>query len=119
MTLHSGKWWEPLIEWRGTFELVVTNPPYIPESILLGLEPIVKDHEPHLALSGGADGLQSFKEIFKKSKFFMKKDALIICEHHYDQSDVVLVLMRTNGLIDVSFEKDLQGIKRFAIGKCP
>ncbi len=48
---------------RGTFELVVSNPPYIPTRDIEGLEPEVRNHEPRTALDGGADGLDAYREI--------------------------------------------------------
>ena len=59
-SLHLGSWWIPLKRWWGTLDLVISNPPYIPISVVQGLETVVRDHEPHLALSGGMMGLMRF-----------------------------------------------------------
>ena len=115
-TLHLGKWWEPLKPWWGNLNLVVSNPPYIPSSILSKLDPFVYLNEPHLALSGGFDGLDCLREIIAGSIDGLSNGGCLILEHHYDQSEEVLNLMKGTGLVDINFERDLQGVKRFAIG---
>ncbi len=116
---HLGSWWRPLKEWSGAFDLVLVNPPYIPESILNDLDPLVRDHEPRLALCGGEDGLSCCREVISGSRIGLAPKGWLMLEHHYDQSDAVLNLMRKYGLIEVSSEVDLQGIRRFAIGRNP
>ena len=116
---HLGEWWEPLRPWWGTLDLVLANPPYIPEEVIKQLDPIVRDNEPNLALSGGIDGLDAFREIIKGAQQAMSKNAWLILEHHFDQSDQVLSLMTQYGFEGVKYENDLQGIRRFAIGRTP
>ena len=50
--LSLGDWWEPLKRWWGSFDLVLSNPPYIPSDLIEELEPVVKNHEPRMALDG-------------------------------------------------------------------
>ena len=116
---HLGSWWEPLKPYWGTFDLVVTNPPYIPEGLVKKLDPIVKNNEPLIALTGGPDGLMCIREIILGTFMSLAKGGWIIMEHHYDQSDLILDLMSEIGLVDVSFEKDIEGNKRFAIACHP
>ncbi len=115
--LHLGSWWEPLTPWWGKLNLVLANPPYIPISDIDNLSPEVRNNEPHLALCGGSDGLSSCRKIISGSLKALAPKGWLIIEHHYDQSDLVLKMMEQVGLSDLSVEKDLQGIKRFALAR--
>ena len=110
-----GDWWEPLRRWWGSFDLVLSNPPYIPSDLIEKLDPVVKDHEPHIALDGGKDGLNSVRKIIYGASIGLAKGGWLIIEHHYDQSENIIDLMENIGMGEVSFEKDLSGIKRYAI----
>ncbi len=116
-TLHSGSWWEPLKPWWGLLSLVIANPPYIPTELFSKLEPEVVDHEPRSALLGGIDGLDASREIIRDAKHCLSLGGLLCLEHHYDQSDRVLELLRANGLGDVEYASDLDGVRRFALAK--
>ena len=113
--LSLGDWWEPLHRWWGSFDLVLTNPPYIPTDLIEELEPIVKNHEPRLALDGGLDGMTASKQIIIGAAKGLSKGGWLILEHHYDQSEKIINLMKDIGMEEVSFEKDLNGIKRYAM----
>ena len=113
--LSLGDWWEPLKKWWGSFDLVLSNPPYIPSDLIGDLEPVVKNHEPRIALDGGNDGLNSSKQIIIGASNALAKDGWLILEHHYDQSEKIIKFMKDIGMKEVSFEKDLNGIKRYAI----
>ncbi len=110
-----GDWWEPLEKWWGCFDLVLSNPPYIPSDLIGYLEPVVKNHEPRIALDGGADGMVASKKIIFGASQGLSKGGWLILEHHYDQSEKIIMLMKDIGMEEVSFEKDLNGIKRYAI----
>ena len=113
--LSLGYWWEPLQSWWGSFDLVLSNPPYIPSDLIGDLEPVVKDHEPHIALDGGLDGMIASKQIISGALDGLAKGGWLMLEHHYDQSEKIIKLMIDIGMEEVSFEKDLNGIKRYAI----
>ncbi len=115
--LHSGSWWEPLKPWWGSLNLVLSNPPYIPDSLVDQLEPEVRNHEPLLALSGGDDGLDAVRQIIKGAKKALAPRGWLFIEHHHDQSDDVLEFMYQSGLNDLDFGNDLEGVRRFAIGR--
>ena len=117
--LHQGSWWEPLRPWWGEFSLVLVNPPYIPEVVMAQLEPVVRDHEPHLALYGGADGLVATRQIIAGAMQALEPGGWLFLEHHHDQSDAVLALMRQQGLENVDYKSDLLGVRRFAIARHP
>ncbi len=61
LTLHSGEWFEPVGDER--FDLILSNPPYVPEAEIEGLAPDVREHDPRLALAGGPDGLEAYRAI--------------------------------------------------------
>ena len=110
-----GDWWEPLKRWWGNFDLVLSNPPYIPSDLIEELEPVVKNHEPRIALDGGRDGLNASREIILGASNGLAKGGWLILEHHYDQSEKIIEVMKNTGMDEVSFEKDISGIKRYAI----
>ena len=113
--LSLGDWWQPLQRWWGSFDLVLSNPPYIPSDLIEYLEPVVKNHEPRIALDGGADGMSASNQIILGALNGLAKGGWLILEHHYDQSEKIIKLMKNIGMEEVSFEKDLNGIKRYAI----
>ena len=117
--LHRGSWWEPLRAWWGQFDLVLSNPPYIPSGQIAGLHPVVRDHEPHLALAGGEDGLDSIRRVLADASSALSPGGQLLLEHHHDQSAAVLELMEKAGLVQREAVPDLQGVLRFAIGCRP
>ena len=110
-----GDWWKPLKSWWGSFDLVLSNPPYIPSDLIRDLEPIVKNHEPHIALDGGSDGMFPSKQILIGANNGLARGGWLIMEHHYDQSEKIINLMKDIGMEEISYEKDLNGFKRYAI----
>ena len=113
--LALGDWWKPLKKWWGSFDLVLSNPPYIPSALIKELEPGVKNHEPLIALDGGEDGMSESKKIILGASNALANGGWLIIEHHYDQSERIINLMKNMGMKEVSFEKDLSGINRYAI----
>lgn len=115
--IHQGDWWDPLQRWRGGFDLVISNPPYIPSALIPSLDGVVRDHEPHLALSGGSDGLQAIRTIIQGAIGALAPNGWLMLEHHHDQSTDVLALMDEVGLVHARAEHDLGGIARFAVAQ--
>jgi len=118
-SLHLGSWWSPLRSWWGHLELVVSNPPYIPRSVVDALEAVVRDHEPHLALSGGEDGLDAIRAVVDGAPMGLSPGGWLLLEHHHDQSAPVTQLLRDAGLMEVSAAADLEGTLRFALARKP
>ena len=118
-SLHLGNWWNAVRPWWGQFDLVVCNPPYIPEALIAGLDPMIKDYEPKFALAGGPDGLQSIRILVKQAILALAPRGWLLLEHHHDQSKEVFELMHAGGLVEVQTATDLQGTQRFAIGRRP
>ena len=115
--LHQGSWWDPLEPWWGQFDLVVANPPYIPSKVVDGLDPLVRDHEPRQALCGGEDGLDGCRAILELAPQALSPGGWLLLEHHHDQSDQVLDLISSAGLVQSRARSDLSGVKRFAIAR--
>ena len=115
--LHQGSWWEPLRPWWGALQLVVSNPPYIPASVVDVLDPVVRDHEPRLALDGGVDGLDCCRALVADACEALAPGGWLLLEHHHDQSDLVLDLMARAGLENACAALDLEGVPRFAMGR--
>ena len=118
-SLHLGSWWTPLKVWWGSLDLVVSNPPYIPSSVVDGLEAVVRDHEPHMALRGGEDGLDAIRAVVDGASTGLSPGGWLLLEHHHDQSILVIQLMRNAGLVQVSAAADLEGTLRFALARKP
>ncbi len=116
---YLGNWWEPLKPLWGSLSLVIANPPYIPLATFKSLGPEVLNHEPHLALYGGSDGLESCRNVISGCLGTLCEGGWILVEHHHDQSELVMELMENEGLKDVEFECDLSGTRRFALGRHP
>ena len=112
-----GDWWQPLTPLAGTLELVVSNPPYIPSAVVDVLDPVVRDHEPRLALDGGSDGLDSLRSIIKSAPRMLAPGGWLLVEHHHDQSQAVLGLMQQADLVDCRSASDLEGNARFALAR--
>ncbi|MEA5441364.1 peptide chain release factor N(5)-glutamine methyltransferase [Cyanobium gracile] len=119
VTLLPGDWWQPLTPWWGALDLVVSNPPYIPSATLSALEPVVRDHEPRLALDGGPDGLAAIRSIVAGSIRGLAPGGLLLLEHHHDQSEAVGDLLLAAGLERLAVHADLEGRARFASGWRP
>lgn len=96
----------------GSFDLVVSNPPYIPTIEILGLDSSVRDYEPIWALDGGEDGLDFYREIFSRWLDVIKPGGEIMLEVGEDQSARVEELMRLGGLCNIQSVKDTRGVLR-------
>ena len=100
----------------GEFDLIVSNPPYIPTEDIASLDVSVRDYEPHLALDGGADGLDFYRAICEKWREALRPYGKLLFEVGIGQADTVLRMMRTNGFGDVQIIPDLNGIPRVVYG---
>ena len=76
----------------GGYDLVVSNPPYIPAGDIAGLEPDVRNYDPILALDGGADGLDAFRAIAADARRLLKPGGIMILEVGDGQADMVTAL---------------------------
>jgi release factor glutamine methyltransferase len=102
---------------KGSFDIIVSNPPYIRSEVIKTLMPEVKDFEPIKALDGDEDGLKFYRTIAEKSPEFLKPNGLLYFEIGYDQGNEVKTLMIQNGFEDIRLVKDLAGLDRVVYGK--
>lgn len=110
-----GDWTAGLAD--GEFDLVVSNPPYIADHVIPTLEPEVKDHEPHLALSGGADGLDHYRTLAPEILRVLKPGGRFAVEIGFDQKEAVEALFRDAGAVFVTTIKDLADRDRVVAGE--
>ena len=90
-----------------SFDLVLSNPPYIPTDHIATLDPEVRDHDPHLALDGGPDGLQAYRDLAPEVKRILKPGGVFAVEIGWDQGPQVKALFEAAGFTDVKIIKDL------------
>ena len=96
----------------GRFDLVVSNPPYIPSAEIAALMPEVRDHDPRLALDGGADGLDAYRAILGGLPRLLSPGGAAVLELGIGQADAVAALAEANGLPVRDIRADLAGIPR-------
>ena len=98
------------------FDIIVSNPPYIPTDVIGGLMPEVAVYEPMLALDGKEDGLHFYRRIVDAAFSYLKPDGKLLFEIGHDQGEAVSNLMLNAGFKDVKVIKDLAGNDRVVIG---
>ena len=103
-------------EITGTFDVIVSNPPYIPTKDIEELMPEVRDFEPRLALDGAEDGLLFYRSIIAESRRFLEKEGILSFEIGYNQGESVSALMEHAGFQNVVIKKDLAGQDRVVFG---
>ncbi|WP_149740606.1 peptide chain release factor N(5)-glutamine methyltransferase [Rhizobium sp. RU20A] len=99
----------------GVFDVIVSNPPYIASSIVDVLEPDVRDHDPRLALDGGADGLDAYRVIAAQSRRHLTQQGFIGLEIGYDQDNAVVDLFEGFDFRLVQRARDLGGRDRVLV----
>lgn len=102
---------------RGNFDVIVSNPPYIPTGVIQGLMPEVKDFEPHLALDGREDGLWFYRILTSEGKRYLKPGGFLMVEIGCDQGKAVKRLFQEEGYCEIKVIKDLAGLDRVVTGK--
>jgi len=113
---HHGSWFEPLANHNLENKLagIVSNPPYIPSIEVVNLQPEVTNHEPHLALDGGDDGLDAIRELINNAPQYLISGGFWIVELMAGQAEVVRSLLQTNGrYTNIQIHKDYAAIERF------
>jgi release factor glutamine methyltransferase len=98
-----------------TFDVIVSNPPYVESGARAALAPEVRDHEPALALFGGADGLDAIRAVFARTPARLAQGGRLMVEFGYGQEDRVCDIAREAGLTVLRIKEDLQGIPRVVV----
>lgn len=98
------------------FQVIVSNPPYIREAVIPTLMDDVKNYEPHIALSGGNDGLDFYRRITKESLLVLEEGGLLAFEIGYDQKEDVMDILSKSGFKNIECIKDLSGNDRVIKG---
>ncbi|MGB6036581.1 MAG: peptide chain release factor N(5)-glutamine methyltransferase [Cryomorphaceae bacterium] len=101
------------------YDLIVSNPPYIPTQQVAQLMPDVKEYEPHCALDGGGDGLEAYRQLFQKVVPALKRYGLFICETGEGQSGDVMKLGVAHGLRYMRTYDDIAAIPRILVFQQP
>jgi len=113
----------PLSDWYadigGRFDLIVSNPPYIAEDEMAHLDPEVRDHEPRLALTDGADGLTAYKAIAAGALDHLAPAGRLLVEIGAEQAAAVSRLFREAGLDAIAVHTDLDGRDRIVSARRP
>lgn len=101
---------------KGTFDMILSNPPYIPSAVIETLQPEVRDHDPRIALDGEEDGLCFYRRIVKEGRQYLKPGGHLIFEIGSDQGEIVSSYMKEYGYKQVIVKKDLAGLDRVVSG---
>ena len=96
---------------RGRFDIIVSNPPYIPSAEIQTLQREVKDYEPRLALDGGADGLDMYRRIAKDASKYLNRGGVLIMEVGAGQAQEVVKLFKSCAYSMIL--KDFNNIDRY------
>jgi release factor glutamine methyltransferase len=109
LQLRQGSWFAPV---SGSFDLILSNPPYIPASDIPGLAADVRDYDPLAALTGGPDGLEAYRAIARHAAAHLNPDGHVLVEIGAGQADDVSALFAAAGFHNVKRFQDLGGHDR-------
>ena len=103
------------IENETKFDVIISNPPYIPTEEIKNLQKEVKEYDPFIALNGGKDGLRAYKSIIPNLRSIMNKNGKVFFEIGKGQENCVTKIAMENGLLPKEYKKDLSGVIRVII----
>lgn len=113
----QGSWWSSLAHLQGKVAGMLSNPPYIPSEEVLQLQPEVQ-HEPHLALDGGIDGLAAIRILVDTAPDYLQAGGIWLIEMMAGQGTIVAELLAQQGsYTDIEIIEDLAGLDRFAFAR--
>ncbi len=116
ITFYHGSWWQPLSHLKGQVTGMVSNPPYIPTQELPTLQPEVFQHEPHLALDGGEDGLDAIRHLIATAPQYLISGGIWLIEMMAGQGENVVAMLTEQGdYRDMQIIRDLSQIERFVL----
>ena len=99
------------------FDLIISNPPYIPSAEIATLQPEVRDFDPRAALDGGADGLDFYRKLAMESKPFLKPGGKVMLEFGDGQADAIRKIFEAEKWIVEAVREDYSQRERFLIAK--
>lgn len=108
---------KPAQEFLGTYDLIVSNPPYVTTKQMQQLDPSVRDFEPHLALDGGEDGLDFYRAIIKNYSSALAPRGYLCFEFGMGQENAVCSLLRKGGYEILELKKDTADITRAVLAQ--
>jgi len=111
VTFRQGSWWEAVPK-GAVFDMILSNPPYITDAAMEGLETEVKDYDPEIALRGGVDGLDAYRLILEKAADYMKPHAWLGFEIGFDQGPALQSLLAAGPWVQIELHQDLSGLDR-------
>lgn len=112
----KGSWFDPL-EPGERFDLITSNPPYIETSVISGLMPEVREHDPRLALDGGPDGLAAYRAIAAEAGLFLAAEGVLLLEIGSNQGHTVSDIFVGAGFAEVEVLPDLAGLDRMVVAR--
>jgi len=113
ITFFAGDWFDPINSKKTTFDIIISNPPYIPTHKIYSLQPEIRKYEPFTALDGGSDGLCSIRNIIDDAHNYLKKGGYLFLEIGYDQKKTVQKYIDHCGhYSSIDFVKDYIGYDR-------
>lgn len=110
---HHGDWFRGV---QGTFDLIISNPPYISNDEYEGLDSSVKNYDPEKALVAGEEGLDCYRIIIPQTPNFLKTGGLLVLEIGCSQGEQIQKLMESAGFKDIRIYQDLAGLDRCVVG---
>jgi release factor glutamine methyltransferase len=111
-TAVESRWFDAI---SGTFDVIVSNPPYIRSSVIPTLDRMVREHDPILALDGGADGLDAYRDIAAGARPFLNAGGIIAVETGFDQRQDVGKVFENEGFVRLKSVKDYGGNDRVQV----
>ncbi len=111
-TTIRSQWFDEI---RGRFDIIVSNPPYIPTHVIPALEPEVKNFDPLAALDGGPDGLDAYRALALDARDHLEKDGIIGVEIGFDQREPVGAIFSSAGFTLLQAERDYGGNDRVLV----
>jgi release factor glutamine methyltransferase len=118
INFSQGNWWSSLSQLKGKVAGMISNPPYIPSTEVLQLQPEVVNHEPHLALDGGLDGLDPIRLLIDTAPEYLQPGGIWLIEMMAGQGSAVAELLARQGsYTDIEIIDDLAGLDRFVLAR--
>ncbi len=107
VSFFTGDWLSPLNDKKICFDMIISNPPYIPTGDIAGLQPEICEYEPRAAIDGNKDGLSSLKHIICSAHNLLRQNGTLVLEIGHDQRDAVSRIIESCGQYEnMSFSKD-------------